>query len=410
MIQINACFFEKGFVTIAIFFAALIGGTGLVQPAAAQNKIDVSRQISNAATQYKGMLAHHPDSTKFPQSIKPDGTIKDMSSDWWCSGFFGGSLWYLYEFTKDTAWKNAADKWSMAVEKEKYNKGTHDLGFMLYCPMGNGYRLTKDERYKQAMLTGAASLATRFHPGYGVIKSWDGWKGYDYPVIVDNMMNLEFLFWAAKASGDKNYYNLCVTHADNTIKNHFRKDYSSYHVVCYGEGGKVLAKKTHQGYADSSAWSRGQAWALYGYTVMYRDTKQKRYLLQAENIARFILTNPNLPADKIPYWDFNAPNIPNEERDASAGAVMASALLELSQYSQHKKQYFDAAEAMLSSLASPAYTAAAGTNKNFILMHSVGAKPLNSEINTPLVYADYYYLEALLRYNSLIKNKPLKFL
>lgn len=377
-----------------------------LQITVAQPVIDVQKEMHDAAQQYRGMLATHPDISRFPQSLKPDGSINDRRSDWWCSGFFGGSLWYLFEFSKDTTWKNAAHKWSMAVQKEKYNSGTHDLGFMLYCPFGNGYRLTKNESYKDIMLTGAASLATRFNPAYGVIKSWDGWNGYDYPVIVDNMMNLEFLFWAAKASGNKKFYDLSVTHADNTTKNHFRKDYSSYHVVCYGPGGKVLAQKTHQGAADSSAWSRGQAWGMYGYTVMYRETKQKKYLKQAERIANFILNHPNLPADKIPYWDFNAANIPNEERDVSAATVIASGLFELAQYSKkNRKKYINAATTMLANLTTPLYKAGLGSNGNFILKHSVGSKPHKSEVDVPLVYADYYYLEALLRYKNLVLDK-----
>lgn len=371
-----------------------------------QGKIDVKKEMAFAAQQYDLMLQSLPDTTKFPQSINPDGSLRLMPSHWWCSGFFGGSLWYLYEYNKDNKWKAAAQLWTSAVEKEKYNTGTHDLGFMIYCPFGNGYKLTQNPDYKEVMLTGAKSLATRFDPEYGVIKSWNKFDGkYDYPVIVDNMMNLEFLFWAAKASGDKKFYDICISHADSTIKNHYRKDYSSYHVICYDKGGKILAKKTHQGYADDSAWSRGQAWGLYGYVVMYRETKDKKYLKQAENIANFYLNHPNLPADKIPYWDFNAPNIPNEERDVSAGAITASALLELSEYKVKKsKTYFKAAEQMLQSLCSPAYKAKLGENKNFILMHSVGAKPLKSEINTPLIYADYYFLEALLRYNKNVKK------
>jgi rhamnogalacturonyl hydrolase YesR len=275
---------------------------------------------------------------------------------------------------------------------------------MLYCPFGNGYRLTHDSTYKAIMLTGAKSLATRFNPDYGVIKSWDEWKGYDYPVIIDNMMNLEFLLWAAKESGDKKYYDISVTHADKTIKNHFRKDYSSYHVVCYDKDGKMLKQATHQGYADNSAWSRGQGWGLYGYTVMYRQTGKKKYLKQAERIAKFILNHPNLPEDGIPYWDFNDPAIPNTERDASAGALVSSALFELSGYSKlNQKQYLDAATLMLSSLISPKYKAEIGTNGNFLLKHSVGSKPHQSEVDVPLVYADYYYLEALLRYDKLMK-------
>ncbi|HTN00146.1 MAG TPA: glycoside hydrolase family 88 protein [Pedobacter sp.] len=371
--------------------------------ALAQKKpvINIDQAFDVAAKQYTNMLASHPDITKFPQSTKKDGTPDNRNSAWWCSGFFGGSLWYLFEYTGDTKWKTAADKWTKAVEKEKYNTSTHDLGFMLYCPFGNGYRLTKNEAYIEPMLTGAKSLATRFDPKYGLIKSWDKHADCEYPVIIDNMMNLEFLFWAAKQSKDKRLYDIAVTHADNTLMHHFRPDFSSYHVVCYLPGTKVFRKKTHQGAADSSAWARGQAWALYGYTMMFRETKNQKYLQQAEGIAKFIINHPNLPEDKIPYWDFNAPNLPNEERDASAGAIFASALLELSTYSKKNKAvYFNTAEKMLASLASPAYTAKVNENNNFILKHSVGHKPGNSEINTPIVYADYYYLEALLRYKK----------
>ena len=373
--------------------------------ALSQSKIDVKKQFSLAAQQYEVMLKSHQDITKTPQSSLPNGLPRDMPTEWWCSGFFGGSLWYLLEQTKDPQLKSAAEKWTMAIEKEQYNTRTHDLGFMLYCPFGNGYRLTQNSDYKRIMLKGAKSLATRFNPKYGVIKSWDKHEGYEYPVIIDNMMNLEFLFWAARESGDKSFYNISIAHADSTLKNHFRPDGSSYHVICYGEGGKVIRKKTHQGYADESAWARGQAWALYGYTVMYRETKLKRYLEQAEKIAKFYLNHPNLPKDKIPYWDFNAPKIPNEERDASAGAITASALLELSKIVGGKKgqEYFKNAEKMLVSLSSDAYTAKVGTNNNFILMHSTGHKPGKSEIDVPLVYADYYYLEGLSRYQALVK-------
>ncbi|MFD2933733.1 glycoside hydrolase family 88 protein [Spirosoma flavum] len=378
----------------------------LVQVAIAQKPINVDNEFAFAAQQYALMLKSHPDTTKFPQSTNPDGTVRNMSSDWWCSGFFGGSLWYLYERTKAPALKEAAQKWTMAVAKEQGNTGTHDLGFMLYCPFGNGYRLTKNATYPPILLTGAKSLATRFDPKVGVIKSWNKFQTYDYPVIIDNMMNLEFLFWAAKTSGNKDFYNLSVTHADNTMKNHYRPNYSSYHVVCYNPDGTVTAKKTAQGYADNSAWARGQAWGLYGYTVMYRETKDKKYLDHARHIADFYLNHPNLPTDKIPYWDFNAPAIPNEERDASAGAITASALLELCTYGgPSSKIYYQSAVKMLESLSSPTYKANLGENNNFILKHSVGHKPQKSEVDTPIIYADYYYLEALLRYDTL-HRKP----
>ena len=371
----------------------------------AQSKINVKAQFALAEQQYRQMLIDHPDTSVTVHSANAKGYVNRPSS-WWCSGFFGGSLWYLFEKTHQKEWKNAAVLWSLAVKKEQFNTHTHDLGFMLYCPFGNGLRLTKKKEYSTIMLRGAESLASRFDPNVGVIKSWEKFdKIYDYPVIIDNMMNLEFLFWASKVSGNKKYYNICISHADSTIKNHYRPDGSAFHVICYDKNGKVLAKRNHQGYADGSAWTRGQAWGVYGYTVMYRETKQKRYLDQAVKSAIFYLKNPNLPSDKIPYWDFSAPQIPNEERDASAGAVMASALLELSGYVQgeQRKTFFNNAEQMLVSLSSPAYRAKLGENNNFLIKHCVGAKSLNSEIDVPLVYADYYYLEGLLRYERMKK-------
>jgi rhamnogalacturonyl hydrolase YesR len=371
-----------------------------------QSGPDVKAQMKLALQQYEQLLQAHPDTGKTPQSFA-NGKYMDMPADWWCSGFFGGTLWYLYQYTQDPAWKAAADKWTMAVAGEQYNTSTHDLGFMLYCPFGNGYRLSGNPVYKQVLLRGAQSLATRFNPKVGVLKSWEHFQGYDYPVIIDNMMNLEFLFWAARNSGDKRYYDICISHADVTMKNHFRPDHSSYHVVCYDSLGHVLAKKTAQGAADGSAWARGQAWGLYGYTMMYRETKNKKYLRQAIGIADFFIHHPNLPADKIPYWDFNAPNIPNEERDASAGAIACSGLLELYRYAGGEKgrEYFAVAEKMLESLSGPAYRNALGENGGFLLKHSVGSKPGGSEIDVPLIYADYYYIEALLRYEQALKNK-----
>ncbi len=372
----------------------------------AQKKVNVDQQMKLAVQQYKGMLDTLKDTKLFPQSTKPDGTMKTMESSWWCSGFFSGSLWYLNEYTKDKELQQAAEKWTVALEKEQYNTGTHDLGFMLYCSYGNGYRLTKNAAYKPILLQGAASLATRFHPEVGLIKSWNSFGKYNYPVIIDNMMNLEYLFWAAKVSGNKKYYDLSVTHADNTIKNHFRPDNSSYHVVLYdSSNGNVLAKKTAQGFTDESAWARGQAWGLYGYTVMYRETKDKKYLKKAMDIASFYMKHPNLPADKIAYWDFNAKDIPNVARDASASAIVASALLELAKYADkaNSKAYYKFAEDVLVSLSSPAYFAATGNN-HFILKHSTGHFLANSEVDTPIIYADYYYIEALLRYDRFNKK------
>ncbi len=370
----------------------------------AQEKIDLNKVIKVASTQYRHAVNEYKDSTKIPRSTKPDGTLFTVTSKDWCSGFFSGSLWLLYDLTKDDFYKNAAIKWSVAIEKEQYNITTHDLGFMMYIPFGAAYKDTKSEAYKSIIIQSAKSLATRFHPKVGLIKSWDGGR-FNYPVIIDNMMNLELLFEASKLTGDDSYRQIAIKHAYKTIENHFRKDYSSYHVVNYDSlTGKVIKKQTHQGYADESAWARGQTWGLYGYTMMYRYTKDEKYLDQANHIADFIMNHPDYPKDGVPYWDFNDPKIPNTYRDASAGAVMASALLELKNYvgKEKGKKYFKQAEKILTTLSTPEYLASNG-NGNFIIKHCVGNWPngkATGEIDAAINYGDYYYLEALKRYKE----------
>jgi len=366
----------------------------------------IDKALAASAEQYMLMynvMKDKPD--LLPRTIDTTGTLVTSKSSWWCSGFFPGTLWYLYENTNDQKFRDAAAEMTSRIEKEKFNKGTHDLGFMLYCSFGNGLRLTGEESYKEVLMTGAGSLATRFRPQIGCIQSWNTRRGWQCPVIIDNMMNLEFLMWAFKHSGDSSFYNICVTHSDTTIKNHFRPDFSSYHVVSYDTvTGKVEKRQTHQGYSDESAWARGQVWGLYGYTVMYRLTEQERYLDQALKIADFLINHPNMPEDKIPYWDFNAPGIPNALRDASAGAIMASALIELSGFAGPEKSmiYKSIAEKQIRSLASPEYLARPGENGNFILKHGVGHLPGNSEVDVPLTYGDYYFVEALMRYKKLL--------
>jgi unsaturated chondroitin disaccharide hydrolase len=367
-------------------------------------KFDPVKNLDVASAHLAQRLQHFKDTLRFPRTMRADTLVTVPSRDW-TSGFYAGNLWLMYEYTKDKKWEQAARKWTAGMEKEKYNTHTHDLGFMLGCSFGNGLRLTNDPAYKDVLLQGARSLITRFNPNTGVIKSWDHAKG-QYLVIIDNMMNLELLFWATKVTGDSSFYKIAVTHALTTMKNHFRPDNSSYHVLKYDTiTGQVLSKKTAQGYADESAWARGQAWGLYGYTVTYRETQDKRFLDQAVKIADFFINHPNLPKDKVPYWDFNAPNIPNEERDASAAAIAASGLLELRGYVKNGNEYQRVAEQMLRSLSTPAYLARPGTNADFILMHSTGHKPAKSEIDVPIIYADYYYIEGLLRYNRLMKKK-----
>ncbi len=370
----------------------------------AQKAFDVKRTSAIVEEQLRYRLKTFTDTNTFPRSVK-DGQMVAVPSRDWTSGFYAGVLWQMYELTRDETWARAARKWTESLEREQFNTGTHDLGFMLYCSYGNGLRLAPSRAYEEVLIQGARSLSTRFRKTTGTMKSWDH-GNWEFPVIIDNMMNLELLFWATKVSGDSSFYNIAVTHALTTLKNHFRSDYSSYHVVDYDTvTGKVKQRVTHQGHADESAWARGQAWALYGYTMTYRETKDKRFLEQAIRIADFMLSHPNLPKDKVPYWDYNAPGIPNEERDASAAAILASALLELQQYVDSGKKYKDAATFILGSLASPEYLAAPGSNQGFLLMHSTGHKPHKSEIDVPLIYADYYFLEALIRYKKLLRSE-----
>ena len=376
-------------------------------PGYTPNKIlikTIQQNFTDADAQYKVLMKNLPPDS-FPKTYYPQTNKYGFSnSGWWCSGFYPGTLLYLYEQSKEEWQNKEALRILELLKKEQFNTGTHDLGFMMYCSFGNANRIEPKPEYKQILLNSAKSLSTRFNPTTGCIKSWDSKNPNDFLVIIDNMMNLELLFWATRATGDSSFYKIAVTHANTTIKNHFRPDYSSYHVINYNkETGAVQEKKTAQGFANESAWARGQAWGLYGFTVMYRETKDKKYLDQANHIAHFILSNPNLPADKIPYWDFNAPGIPNVLRDASAAAITASALIELSSYagSAKSKEYMQVVETILRSLSSPQYKALNGANGGFIIQHCVGHLPAKSEVDVPLTYADYYFVEAMKRYKAL---------
>ncbi|MGH7494768.1 MAG: glycoside hydrolase family 88 protein [bacterium] len=360
----------------------------------------IHKNFDTAWKQLIHLLSVVGDSKEHPYSVNPDNHLRFVPAKHWTSGFFPGCLWLLYEYSGDAKWQEAARKFTENLEMEQYNGGTHDMGFKMFCSYGNGYRLTNDLHYKQVLLQSAKTLMTRFNPKVGCIRSWDHHADvWQYPVIIDNMMNLELLFWATKESGDSTFYDVAVTHANTTIMNHFRGDYSTWHVIDYDTTtGAILGRDTHQGYAPESCWARGQAWGLYGFTMCHRETGDQRYLVQAEKMAEFILNHDNLPDDMIPYWDFDAPNIPNEERDSSAGAIICAALYELSLYSgKNAEKYRSAADKMLETLSSVRYLAKVGDNCGFVLMHGVASKRSNSEVDRPLVYADYYFLEANLR-------------
>ena len=387
----------------------------IVSPYADAQKLKLPVILSDAEKQTLVMLTEIPAAKAVSKNLAlvsprtvEKGQLKLVPPKDWTSGFFPGELWYLYELTGKSTWKEQAELFTKKIEPQQFDRSTHDLGFEIYCSYGNGYRLTKDPQYKSVIIQAATTLSKRFSPVTGTIKSWDHNPKWGYPTIIDNMMNLELLFEAAKLSGDSSFYKIAVRHANTTMRNHFRNDNSSFHVVDYDtvNAGKVIKITTHQGYSDQSAWARGQTWGLYGFTLCYRETKDPAYLIQAERIADYLLTNPNLPADMVPYWDFNAPNIPNEPRDASAAAIMASALYELSLYSKNKKNYLSVAGKILENLTLN-YRSPVGQNKGFLLLHSTGSKPGNSEVDVPINYADYYYLEALRRYKRLKEKKPL---
>ncbi len=344
-----------------------------------------------------------------PRNIEPDGSVRLVDPADWCSGFFPGELWYMYEYTGDNFWKQQAEIYTDALESQQTNRSTHDIGFMMYCSYGNGERLAPNDHYKEVLLESARSLASRFNPTTGCIRSWDNWGPdflWQYPVIIDNMMNLELLFWATRVSGDSTFYKIAVTHANTTMQNHFRPDYSSFHVVDYDTiSGDVLGQMTFQGYADSSPWARGQAWGLYGYTVCFRETKDPKYLAQAENISDFIFSNKNMPQDLIPYWDYHAPDIPNASRDVSAATIVSSALYELSTFSADSVKYRTLADRIIDNLSAK-YLVQPGTMHGFLLRSSTGHHPEGIEIDVPIVYSDYYFLESLLRKQRLENGEP----
>ncbi|WP_294346958.1 glycoside hydrolase family 88 protein [uncultured Sphingobacterium sp.] len=414
---------------LKIIFLYLVVTLFSCQQNNAQNSVASSDFVASdfalAKDQYQLLLG----SRDFPRTLDTAGRVVGTDEWDWTGGFFPGALWYIYEYTKDPEVKANATIWTEKLEKAKDLTQHHDIGFVMYCAYGNALRLEtnpdKIKQYQQILVHSAQSALKRFDPKVGLIKSWNekaSWDGktvWKYPVIIDNMMNLELLFFASELTGDPKYKHAAISHADHTLKNHFRSDYSTYHVVDYDPNtGAVAHQQTNQGYADNSTWSRGQGWAIYGYTLLYRETREDKYLEAAKKAADFYMNHPNLPKDRVPYWDFNAgqqgyrPDVDYSNRklkviprDASAAALVSSALLELSTYTSgaDAKRYFDFAEGTLKTLSSSEYLAKRGTNGGFILKHSVGSMPHQSEVDVPLIYADYYFLEALLRYRNLAK-------
>lgn len=378
------------------------------------SSLNIENELTYCIQQSQKTVATQKDSSFIPRSIANGKTEWRVVNyrDWTC-GFWPGILWYDYEFTKEAKWKNAAARFSKALFPLVDSAAIdHDLGFQIFTSIGNGYRLTGDSTYKHILLRAADTLSKLFNPKVGTILSWPREvPGVDWPLrhntIMDNMINLELLFWASKNSGDKHLYDIAVKHAETTMKNHFRPDYTSYHVVVYDTStGKKIKGITHQGYNDSSMWARGQSWAIYGFTMVYRETKDPKFLDFAQKVTDVYLKH--LPDDLIPYWDFNDPAIPNVPKDASAACVVASALIELSTFINDKEKaayYLQKAEQMLITLSAEKYQSR-NINTAFLL-HSTGHKPNGSEVDASIIYADYYYIEALLRLKRLKEGNNL---
>jgi unsaturated chondroitin disaccharide hydrolase len=379
---------------LALFLLSL----SVVRPCQAQPDSNMRQALRFAEAQLRRTVAEIDRPDRFPRSTRADGTWQTTDASGWTSGFFAGCLWLMYDFSRDPFYAQAARRWTESLSDMQYFAGSHDVGFMVFTSFGNGFRLTSAPHDIDVLLQSATTLTKRYSPTVGCIKSWDIRK-WEYPVIIDNMMNLELLFWAADHGGTQAMRDIVISHATKTLQNHFRPDGSTYHVVDFDTStGAVRSRGTHQGAGDESVWARGQAWAIYGFTMAYRYTRDKRYLEAARKAADWYLDN--LPDGMIPYWDFLAPSIPDEPHDASAAAITASALCELAGFCNDqdvRARYHDAARDILLVLCRRPFLATESLSHG-ILNHCVGNKPGASEIDVSLIYADYYFIEGLLRY------------
>lgn len=328
----------------------------------------------------------------------------------WTGGFFAGTLWQLYDWSVDEKWRDGALKYTELLNPIQHLTWHHDVGFIINSSYGNAIKYINIKEYRDVITTTAESLSTRYNPEVGAIISWDidrGWqaeRGWHYPVIINGLMNLELLFVASQLSGDQKYYDIAVSHADRTLENAFRSDGSTYHVVDYNpQDGEVMSRCTAHGYSDESTWTRGQAWAIYGFAMCYRYTGDKKYLDQAQKACDFYLSHPNLPENLVPYWDFDVPDIPNALRDVSSAAITCSALYEL-YYHTYNRAYRQKADKIMENLSCDEYRSQVGENGGFILKHTVGGMHQNNYIDVATAYADYYFVEALLRRDK-IENK-----
>ena len=386
-----------------------------VQTAAQVPALDVDKQLQYCHKQVKRALTElQQKDGSYDYTMEPRNILKgDKQKGWncrkataeeWCDGFWPGILWMDYRNTKDEAVRKAAEGYTESLKGIAYRPCyDHDIGFLMFCSYGKGYEVNHSQEYKNVILASADSLATLFNPIVGTILSWPREvkpRNWPHNTIMDNMMNLDMMFWAAKNGGNKLLYDLAVTHAKTTMQNHFRPDGSCYHVAVYDTiNGNLIKGVTHQGYADNSMWARGQSWAIYGYTMVYRYTHNKMFLDFAQKVTDiYIKRLKETSDDLIPLWDMDDPRgVKGAPRDVSASCVVADALLELQQYVGGEKgeEYKQFAIQSLAQLSTDKYQS--GKKNVAFLMHSTGHHPAGSEIDASIIYADYYYLEALNR-------------
>jgi len=333
---------------------------------------------------------------RFPKETDNTGKWQTTKASGWTSGFYPGILWLLYEQSGNKSYAEEARLRENFLSSQQYNTATHDVGFMIFNSFGNAYRLTKNDKDKKIILRTAQSMATRFNPKVGLIRSWRSDQN-SYQVIIDNLMNLELLFWSAKNGGDPGLLEIAKSHAKNTARDFVRDDGSTFHLVNYDKTtGRRISRTTAQGYKPDSTWARGQAWAIYGFSIAYRETRDLTFLYTARKVADYYMKN--IPDDFIPYWDFNVPNKSQEPRDSSAAAIAASGLLELSKLEispSRSLKYQEFAGNTLTSLASKNYFNQS-KNQASILLHGTYNKNTN-DYDRGTIWGDYYFIEALLK-------------
>jgi unsaturated chondroitin disaccharide hydrolase len=336
----------------------------------------------------------------YPMRTKPGGSWLTVGADDWTAGFYAATLWRTYERTHDPAWRQRAETWQAGLARQTSQDST-DLGFKLFDTYGVGYQLTGDESYKRVVLAAADTVAHRYNSKVGMFRVWD--KANDqtrFRVNIDALMNQELMFWAGQNGGNPQYADMAKHHALRALQDLVRPDGGTWMVASYDQKtGALLGHSTKQGYATESTWSRGQAWAVYGFTTAYRYTKDPRFLDGARRTADYFVRR--LPPDRVPYWDFDVPNKATAPRDTSASAVVASALVELSGYETDpaaKQHDTDTARDILTALSSPTY---APRNQTFAAMLQHGTQHYPAGwADTGIMFGDYYFVEALGRYEK----------